>query len=171
MALSSHLAALLCGALLLTACGDSVEVTDLGKLEKPAQHDAAAATVQEAPAEVERRVVVPDEVRKRFTAVTLTIKRGAEATPLRLTQQLGTTRQLNGLTLTVGDYLPAFFMDNGAFSSQGSDESNPAVWLEAVDGAKLLYRGWLFRDYPELNPPQEPGFEILLVEAVKGTQP
>lgn len=160
---------LLFASALLVACGDGVEVTDLGKLEKPAEHEQAVASVQ-APAPVERQVVVPDEVQQKFGAVTLTMKRRPEAKEQRLTLKLGTTQTSGELTVTARDYLPAFVMQAATITSDGVEESNPALWVEVVEGKTLLYRGWLFRDYPELNPPQDPAFEIRLVEALAPAQ-
>ncbi len=157
--------ALLFTSALLAACGDGVEVTDLGKLEKPAEHEQAVATVQ-TPAPVERQVVVPDEVQKKFAAVTLSMKRRPDAKEQRLTLPLGTTQTSGGLTVTARDYLPAFVMQAATITSEGVEESNPALWVEVREGEHVLFIGWLFRDYPELNPPQDPAFAIQLVEAV-----
>jgi len=115
-------------------------------------------------------VVVPAEVQKKFAAVTLIMKRRAEAREVHITQKLGETRETGGITLTVRDYLPAFVMQGGVVTSDGSAELNPAVWVEAREGTTLLYRGWLFRDYPELNPPQDPAFEIRLIAAMTPPQ-
>ena len=166
MARSRNCFTLLASALLLVACGNGVEVTDLGKLEKPAQHDAAAQAVQ-APEPVVRKVVVTEEVAKSFSGVKLSMKRRAEVKPNEFSQTLGETRTVDGVTLTVRDYLPSFYMDQDAIRSEGSEENNPAVWVEAREGEKLLFNGWLFRDYPELTPPVEEGFELRLVAAVK----
>lgn len=160
---------LLFATIVLTACSDGVEVTDLGKLEKPAEHEQAAATV-EAPAPMERQVVVPDEVQKKFGAVTLAMTRRPEAKEQRLTLKLGSTQTDDGLTVMARDYLPAFVMQAATITSDGVEESNPAVWVEVREGEAVLFRGWLFRDYPELNPPVDPTFTLRLVEAVSSAK-
>ncbi|HEY0720163.1 MAG TPA: hypothetical protein VGE50_02805 [Gammaproteobacteria bacterium] len=167
--LASRITLLVAATTLLTACGNGVEVTDLGTLEKPAEHEQAVATAQ-VPAPAARQVVVPDEVQKKFRAVTLTMKRRPEAPEQRLTLELDTTQTLDGLTVTARDYLPAFVMQAESITSEGVEESNPAVWVEVRAGEALLFSGWLFRDYPELNPPQDPAFAIRLVEAVSSAK-
>ncbi|HEY0635580.1 MAG TPA: hypothetical protein VGE00_09360 [Gammaproteobacteria bacterium] len=167
--IAARIFALFFATTVLTACGDGVEVTDLGKLEKPAEHEQAVASVQ-APAPVERQVVVPEAVQKKFAAVTLSMKRRPEAKEQRLTLPLGTTQTSGGLTVMARDYLPAFVMQAATITSEGVEESNPAVWVEVREGEHVLFSGWLFRDYPELNPPKDPAFALRLVEAVSSAK-
>jgi hypothetical protein len=66
-------------------------------------------------------------------------------------------------TLLVRDYLPAFLISGNTITSEGMEEKNPAVWAEWQRDGENIFAGWLFRDYPSLNPMQLPEHQLTFI--------
>lgn len=158
--LTRSLLAPLCLTLCLAACSDQAEVVDLGRVEKPQNHDTAAAA-PEAAASKPRQVIVPDGVEAR--AVHLSLRRPGEEQALELTVPLGKQLESGDYTVAADYYLPAFMIEGNTITSDGTEENNPAVFVLWQEGERQIFAGWTFRDYPSLNPPLVEGYELKML--------
>lgn len=146
----------------LGACSDSVTVTDLGKVKKPAGHDQMA---QEALHPKERRVVMPPSVRGKYESVEVLVNLPKGGKPVRLEVPLGGYAQAagQGVEVAAKDYLPSFAMVGEVITSQENGPANPAVWLDVRVQGQEVFRGWVFRNEPDLMPPLVPGYAVKLL--------
>lgn len=144
---------------LLIACGEQAEVIELGPAEMPADHEAVANP--EPRPKGPRQVVLPEELKGKYTSVTMSVQLPgmAEAANIELPLN-GEPQQSEYGTLLVRDYLPAFLISGNTITSDGLEEKNPALWAEWQRDGQSVFAGWLFRDYPSLNPMQLPEHQL-----------
>lgn len=163
MASSTKRLALLLSASLLFACGEQAEVVDLGPPVMPADHDNRA-TPPAAEAQGPRQVIVPEALQGKYHNVTMTVQLPgmAEAATVELPLN-GVARQTAYGSLLVRDYLPAFLIDGNTITSDGLEEKNPALWAEWQHEGQSVFAGWLFRDYPSLNPMRLPDHQLTFI--------
>ncbi|MCW8918113.1 MAG: hypothetical protein OQL08_04805 [Gammaproteobacteria bacterium] len=163
MARSARFLALSLATTLLLACGEQAEVVELGPPEKPAEHDTLA-TPSAAEAEGPRQVVVPAALRGKYTRATMTVQLPGMATAATIELPLNGVPQATDYgTLLVRDYLPAFMINGNTITSDGLEEQNPALWAEWQRDGKPVFAGWLFRDYPTLNPMALPEHQLTFI--------
>ena len=141
----------------LFGCGEQAEVVDLGMAEMPADHDTVAKPQPEGP----RQVVVPEALQGKYSSATMTLQLPGsdQASTIELPLN-GGPQQTDFGTLLVRDYLPAFLISGNTITSDGVEEKNPAIWAEWQRDGQTIFAGWLFRDYPTLNPVQVPGHQL-----------
>lgn len=146
----------------LGACSDSVQVTDLGKVRKPAGHDEMA---QEAAQPKAYRVEVPVSVRAKYESVEIGLKtpEGGEAIHLQVPIGGYAREAKRGIEVAAKDYLPSFSMTGERITTRENGPENPAVWLDVRVHGKEVFRGWVFRDEPGLIAPLIPGYSVDLL--------
>jgi hypothetical protein len=116
-----------------------------------------------------RAVRVPDGVKGRWQAVKLKVEtRGGSAPPQIYTVPIGGEVQIPGsaLHVQVREFLPALQVQNAEITSAGNEPSNPAVLVAVKDGDRESFRGWLFANFPEMQPFDHPTYRITLVEGI-----
>lgn len=144
---------------LLLACGEQAEVVELGPVEKPAGH-APTITKAEGP----RQVVVPEALRGKYSRATLAIQLPGMTTAVNIELPLNGEPQATDYgTLLVRDYLPAFMINGNTITSDGLEERNPALWVEWQRDGQTVFAGWLFRNYPTLNPMALPEHQLTFI--------
>lgn len=155
---------LIIAATLLFACGEQAEVIELGPVEMPADHEAVANP--EPQPQGPRQVVLPDELKGKYTTASMSLRLPGmtEAVSIELPLN-GEAQQTDYGTLMARDYLPAFLITGNTITSEGIEEKNPAVWSEWQRDGKVIFSGWLFRDYPSLNPVQLPDHQLGFIGA------
>lgn len=146
----------------LGACSDSVQVTDLGKVQKPAGHDQM---VQEATQPKAYRVEVPVSVRAKYKSVEIGLKmpKGGEAIHLQVPIGGYAREAKRGIEVAAKDYLPSFSMAGERITTREGGPENPAVWVDVRVHGKEVFRGWVFRDEPGLTAPLVPGYSVDLL--------
>jgi hypothetical protein len=115
-----------------------------------------------------RAVQVPDGVRGKWQAVTLQVAPKTGGAPQRVTVPLGAHAQVPGsrLTLKAEEFLPALQVKDNAITSASNDPANPAALVVVSEEGKVIFRGWLFAKFPDMQPFEHPGYRITLVEGV-----
>ncbi len=117
----------------------------------------------------EIRVIVPENVKKKWDSVKLSI----EDRKLRKTDtvivKLGEEYVIPGseLKINVGDFLPDFRMDALAITSPSNKPNNPAVKVIISSKDKEIFNGWLYSKFPTVHSFQHDRFGILLKEGVQ----
>ncbi len=150
---------LIAAASLLFACSEQAEVVDLGPVQMPSDHEAEAKPAPQP--QGPRQVVVPDELKGKYTTATMTVQLPGMAEPVSIELPLNGEPQAGDYgTLLVRDYLPAFLITGNTITSEGVEDNNPAIWAEWQRDGQKVFAGWLFRDYPSLNPMQLPEHQL-----------
>jgi hypothetical protein len=117
----------------------------------PADHEAMAKPEpqQQGP----RQIVIPDSLQGKYHHATMAVQLPGMPEPSTIELPLnGEAQQTDYGTLLVRDYLPAFLISGNTITSDGLEENNPALWAEWQHDGQQVFAGWLFRDYPSLNP-------------------
>ena len=144
---------------LLVACSEQAEVVDLGPVQMPSDHEAVANP--EPQPQGPRQVMVPDELKGKYNTATMTVQLPGMSEAVSIELPLNGEPQASEYgTLLVRDYLPAFLITGNTITSEGVEEKNPAIWAEWQRDGQMVFAGWLFRDYPSLNPMQLPEHQL-----------
>lgn len=154
---------LIIAATALFACGEQAEVVELGPPTMPTDHDTVANPPPADP-QGPRQIILPAALQGKHQGVTMTVQLPgmAEAASIELPLN-GEPQQTAYGTLLVRDYLPAFLISGNTITSEGVEEKNPAVWAEWQRDGESIFAGWLFRDYPSLNPMQLPEHQLTFI--------
>ena len=163
MVKSARFLALSLATTLLLACSEQAEVVELGPTQKPAGHDTLVAPPA-AEADGPRQVVVPEALRGKHTRATMTVQLPGMAAAVTVELPLNGVPQTTDYgTLLVRDYLPAFMINGNTITSDGLEEQNPALWAEWQRDGQPVFAGWLFRNYPTLNPMALPEHHLTFI--------
>ena len=112
-------------------------------------------------------IIVPEQVKKGWKAVVVQVVEAGGATK---DYRIAINDQLiipgSGLTLKVESFLPDFKMTPQGITSLSNEPKNPAARVVVVEGGKTIFKGWLFKLFPEAHPFQHPKYRLLLKDWV-----
>jgi len=118
---------------------------------------------------VARTVVVPEEVKGKWSKVVLDVvnkgtnKSGEYTVKLKSEFKIPNT----DLKIMIGDFLPDFRMNGNVLTSASDQPNNPAVKVEVFEGGESIFKGWLYAKYPTMHPFEHPTYAITLKEGIK----
>ncbi len=139
-----------------------------GEAQMPASHpplDGQAGQMA-APAGP-RAVQVPAEVQSGWKSVVLEVTNRTTAATQDVSVVIGQSVVVEGLEITVANFVPHFAMGGGSITSASNDTVNPAVQLTVKEGGAQVFSGWLFSLYPEAHPFQHETYGVVLKDFVK----
>jgi hypothetical protein len=118
---------------------------------------------------VPNRLEVPPEVQAAYSGIRLAWRDSGSGKEGVLEVPLNATAKLPGSSLEVrGDvYLPAFSMSQGAITSSGIEEENPAARITVSENGQEVFGGWVFTRFPDVHPFQHPRFSLKLVGGMR----
>jgi hypothetical protein len=117
----------------------------------------------------DKKVVVPDDVKKKWTKVKLVLEDRNTKKSTEYTVKVGSDFEFPGtdLKVSVGEFLPDFRMDETSITSASSEPNNPAVRVEVFEKGKSVFKGWLYVKFPGIHPFEHQRYCITLKDAVK----
>ncbi|HSW63209.1 MAG TPA: hypothetical protein VLH56_07865 [Dissulfurispiraceae bacterium] len=117
----------------------------------------------------EKKVVVPDAVKKSWSKVRLQLVEKATGAKKDIVASLGKEMSLEGtpLTIKVGEFLPDFTMAGAEITSRSNEPKQPAVRIEIYEQGKLVHKGWIFAKMPDVHPFEHQKYGLLLKDGVK----
>jgi hypothetical protein len=118
---------------------------------------------------VEKTVIVPEEVKGKWSKVVLNVVNKATNKSGEYTVKLKSEFKIpnTDLKIAVGDFLPDFRMNGNTLTSASGQPNNPAVRVEVFEGGKSIFKGWLYAKYPTMHPFEHPTYGITLKEGIK----
>lgn len=117
----------------------------------------------------ERKVVVPESVKGKWSAVKILFEDKGSKKAQELTVKLNSEYKIpnTDLKLVVGDFLPDFRMDAGIITSASNELNNPAVAVKVYEGDREIFKGWLYMKFPTIHPFEHPKYGLTLKEGIK----
>jgi len=117
----------------------------------------------------EKKVVVPEDVKKTWTAVKIEVEFKEKKTKKQFTIPVNSEFKVpdTDLTLKTGPFLPHFSMTGDQITSASNDLTNPACNFEVLVGGNPAFKGWLFARYPDVHPFEHGKYGVKLLEGVK----
>jgi len=120
------------------------------------------------------KVVVPDSVKGKWSAVKLIVEDKTTKESKEYTVNLNNDFKVpnSNLKIHVGDFLPDFKMEGLTLTSASNEPKNPAVAVRVLEADKQIFPspgkkwGWLFSKMPSVHPLMHPKYNILLKEGV-----
>lgn len=122
----------------------------------------------------ETKVIVPDSVKGKWSAVKLVVEDKVKKESKEYTINLNSDFKVpdSNLKIHVGDFLPDFKMSGLTLTSASNEPKNPAVALRVFEGNKQIFPvqgkkwGWLFSKMPSIHPLNHPKYMIILKEGI-----
>lgn len=139
--------------------------------ETPASPAAAAPGMPShggAMAKKESKVVVPESQKGKWKAIKIAVTDLATGKETTHVAPLGGDYLIpgTGLTLRVETVLPDFGMGEGVITSKSDKMENPAAQVRVLEGGKEMFKGWMFKLYPEAHPFENAKYGIKLLDFV-----
>ena len=115
-----------------------------------------------------KEIVVKDEVRKKWSTVSLLFVENGKETPI--TVKIGEKIKIpnTNLTIAVESFLPDYTISGNNIATRSNEPNNPAVLVELLDGNKSLAKGWVFERLPDFNSYRHEKYQIVLLPVKKG---
>lgn len=119
---------------------------------------------------VEKQVVVPAEVKGKWSKVILVVQDKVTKKSSEYTIKLGSQFEIpgSGLKVAVGEFLPEFIMSESKITSASNEPKNPAVNVEVFESNKSVFKGWLYSKYPTVHPFEHSKYSLSLKDGIKG---
>ncbi|NOZ69571.1 MAG: DUF2155 domain-containing protein [Deferribacteres bacterium] len=123
----------------------------------------------------EMQVIVPPEVKGRWTEVKFSVEDKKENTSQEFTVAIGDEFKIPGsdLTIKTGPFLPDFKMSGQIITSASNDPKNPAIGVAIYERDKKIFPqsgrkwGWLYINFPTIHSFQHERYALTFVEAIK----
>jgi len=120
------------------------------------------------------KVVVPPEVKSKWSAVKLLVEDRKLDTTHEFTVNLGSELKIpdSRLTVKIRDFLPDFKVSGGTITSVSDVPNNPTVGVTIYEDSRQIFPkagewGWLYGKYPDIHPFEHERFGIILKEGIK----
>jgi len=122
----------------------------------------------------ETKIVVPDSVKGKWSAVKLLVEDKATKESKEYTVNLNSDFKIpnSNLKIHVGEFLPDFKMSGLTLTSSSNEPKNPAVAIKVSEGNKQIFPtqgkkwGWLFSKMPSVHQLNHPKYSIFLKEGI-----
>lgn len=144
----------------------SVEASVSKKSEEPAQ---GAEDPHKEKAPVQKKIVVPDTVTAKFKSIILEVGHKKTNKAVDTDILIGQKAEVAGTPLTVEleAFLPDFMMSTDSITSKSAEENQPAVKVKVYRSEKLVFDGWLFKNFPDMHPFSDEDYTLTLKSAVQ----
>ena len=117
----------------------------------------------------EKKIVVPDEVKKAWKGAKIEIEYKQKKAKKTFNVNLNSEFKVpdTDLVLKVGEFLPHFSMAGESITSNSNNLENPALRIEIKQGGKEVFKGWLFGKFPAVHPFQHDQYGVIMLEPIK----
>ncbi len=122
----------------------------------------------------EFQVIVPPEVKEKWSAVKFIIEDKEESKQLEITSKIGEEFKIpdSNLTVKTGPFLPDFKMSAATITSVTNDPKNPSVGVAIYEDGKKIFPpsgewGWLYMNFPTIHSFQHERYGLVLKEGIE----
>lgn len=123
---------------------------------------------------VQFEVVIPPDVKDKWSAVKLLVENKKLNKTQEFTVQIGDELKIpdSKLTVEVDYFLPDFKMSGQIITSASNMPNNPSVGLRISEDGKQIFPesgkwGWLYAKFPTIHPFQHERYGLILKEGIK----
>jgi Uncharacterized protein conserved in bacteria (DUF2155) len=118
------------------------------------------------------RIVVPSFVAGKWKAVKIAVIDKSSESQKIYTVPIGGKLAIPSSTLvvTVETFLPAFIMEGSTITSASNDLKNPGVKVQITEHGAVIFKGWLFSQFPNTHVFMHPKYGFILVEVVPASR-
>jgi hypothetical protein len=163
------LAAVVIGSLIFTvaACKKKEEKPQLPPGHPSTEGGMPQTGMPDMP-KVDRKVVVPAEVKAKWKAVKLNIEDKTAKSTKEYTVAVGSELAVpnSKMKIKVLAFLPDFRMGEKDITSASDKPNNPAVQVSVTEAGKEEWKGWLYSMHPGIHPYAHERVAITLVGGV-----
>lgn len=167
--MKKFLAVVLIGSLAfsIAGCKKKEEKPQLPAGHPPMEGGMPPAGMPDVP-KVDRTVIVPKEVKAKWSAVKLHIEDKATKAGKEYTVAVGSSLAIPNTKIKVKvlAFLPDFKMGDKDITSASAKPNNPAAQIQVQEPGKEEWKGFIYSMHPGIHPFQHEKFAITLVGGV-----
>lgn len=130
------------------------------QMESPSPHGMAAGEA--------RITELPDSVKDKWTAVKLEVmyKEKNEKKEFEVPLNSEFTVPDTDIVIAVGHFFPEFSLQGNTYTSVSNELKNPATNVEIKQNDSLIFKGWLFSNFPDVHPFENEKYGVRLVSGI-----
>jgi hypothetical protein len=119
-------------------------------------------------AKKDARIVVPSFVAGKWKAVKIAVIDKSNVSQKIFTIPIGGKLDIpsSNLAVEVETFLPAFIMEGSTMTSASNDLKNPGVKVQITENGAVIFKGWLFSQFPNTHVFMHPRYGFTLVDVV-----
>jgi len=113
-------------------------------------------------------VVVPSFVAGKWKAVRIAVIDKTNVSQKTYTIPIGGSLTIpsSSMSIKVETFLPAFIMEGSTMTSASNELKNPGVKVQITEGGAVIFKGWLFSQFPNTHAFMHPRYGFTLVDIV-----
>jgi len=114
------------------------------------------------------KVVLPSFVTGKWKAVKIAVIDKSKTSQHVYTIPIKGNMAIPDSTLVIGveAFLPAFTMEGSSMTSASNELKNPAAKVQILENGSVIFRGWLFSQFPNTHAFMHPRYGFILVDFV-----
>jgi hypothetical protein len=114
------------------------------------------------------KIVVPPFVDGKWKAVKVAVIDKSSLSQKIYTIPIGGTLAIpaSSMVVKVETFLPAFIMEGTTMTSASNELKNPGVKVQITENGAVIFKGWLFSNYPNTHAFMHPNYAFTLVDFV-----
>jgi hypothetical protein len=118
------------------------------------------------------RIVVPSFVAGKWKAVRIAIIDKSNASQKIYTIPIGGKLAIrdSSMIIQVETFLPAFIMEGSTMTSASNDLKNPGAKVQITENGAVIFKGWLFSQFPNTHVFMHPKYGFTLVDVVPSSR-
>lgn len=149
---------------LIPSCKGKTEQAQPRQPEKQMQTPAPHGM----PPAADRVTELPESVKGKWTAVKIEVLYKENNEKKQLDIPLNSSFDVPGsdITISVGQFFPEFTLEGNKYTSVSNDLKNPATNIEIKQGDNVIFKGWLFANYPSVHPFENEKYGITLLGGI-----
>ncbi len=130
------------------------------KMETPSPHGMTPS--------VERVTEIPDSVKGKWSAVKIEVlfKEKNEKKQFDIPLDSAFPVPDSDIAIAVGQFFPEFTLEGNKYTSVSNEPKNPATRVEITQKDTVIFKGWLFSNYPDVHPFENEKYGVTLVGGV-----
>lgn len=115
------------------------------------------------------KIFVPDSVKGKWSAVKLVLEDKTAKQTQEIIVNLNSEFRVpnSNLKVAVGEFLPQFIVEKGTATSGSNLPNNPAVAVKIFEDKREIFKGWLYANFPTIQPFEHPKYGLTLKEGIK----
>lgn len=119
---------------------------------------------------IEKKIIIPKEVSAKYKSLIMEVGYKKPNKSVDTDILIGQKAEIAGtpLTIELEAYLPDFVMNESSImTSKSAEENNPAAKIKVFKSGNLVFDGWLFKNFPDAHPFDDPDYTLNMKSAVQ----
>ncbi len=154
--------------IIFTACSQNTNRQEFSQ-----NNSAPALSVTPKQASANMKLTKPTEllpeIVEKYSGIKILAINKNDGSKIEIVAPFGQKTAIDGTSLEIitASYFTNFTMVDGGVKNVSMEENNPSAKVIIIDNGRQVFDGWLFQEYPDMHPYENPVWRIVLAGAVR----